>query len=592
MGTLYANLSLISSGGFGSVYRAYCVKNHQKTKSNSTHQHIEFSNRFLKYIKQKDFDYFINSHVPREARLEYALALSASTGSTPNPPIPSDSDYSIPRMKKIAESCISFLRSEKSSSLFISPTASELTIALSQPDEYTHGAKLNGSEKQVAIKQIPLSRFNGDIIAVREVCIHVAVSRIRGCVKLLDAFIHNDNIYLVFPFYPQNLYSIIQTQGALPLSTWKNVAFSLISALMDLKRNKIIHRDIKPSNILISFCGECYISDFGLSCAISSDRPLSPFTFSRAYRPPEILLGDRTYSYAADVWALGLCLLEAAIGKSPLLQEATDVLQLTRVWEFIGCPDGHNWPELTSLPDWGKISFPTLGHIPAQNTALAIHSMLPKYPKSISRILASMLSGNPSHRSVCDVLVRDKVFKQWPPMERLSIDASESVRSIAADTEICDDESEVELTNIKKKRERLFGSCVETVSKFFHSIYRRLTANIMSAMSGGSAQLSAIEGEDEHQMPDVELNVIHPHDSFRAISELSGGQQSIVGLAFLFALFSYKPAPFLILDEVDAALDAENVSKIGSFIEKHLTTQYHRYRICVTDLIVIQHHIY
>eukprot|EP00764_Aduncisulcus_paluster_P010351 gnl/Carplike_NY0171/3577_a4831_274.p1 GENE.gnl/Carplike_NY0171/3577_a4831_274~~gnl/Carplike_NY0171/3577_a4831_274.p1 ORF type:complete len:135 (-),score=27.18 gnl/Carplike_NY0171/3577_a4831_274:246-650(-) len=96
----------------------------------------------------------------------------------------------------------------------------------------------------------------------------------------------------------------------------------------------------------------------------------------------------------------------------------------------------------------------------------------------------------------------------------------------------------------------------------------------MSAMSGGSAQLSAIEGEDEHQMPDVELNVIHPHDSFRAISELSGGQQSIVGLAFLFALFSYKPAPFLILDEVDAALDAENVSKIGSFIEKHLTTQY------------------
>lgn len=53
------------------------------------------------------------------------------------------------------------------------------------------------------------------------------------------------------------------------------------------------------------------------------------------------------------------------------------------------------------------------------------------------------------------------------------------------------------------------------------------------------------------------------------MDHLSGGEKTIAALALLFAIHSYQPSPFFVLDEVDAALDNTNVSKIGNYIRKH-----------------------
>jgi chromosome segregation protein len=52
------------------------------------------------------------------------------------------------------------------------------------------------------------------------------------------------------------------------------------------------------------------------------------------------------------------------------------------------------------------------------------------------------------------------------------------------------------------------------------------------------------------------------------IDLLSGGEKTLTALAFLFALQRYKPAPFYILDEVDAALDKENTRRLGEFLQR------------------------
>ena len=53
------------------------------------------------------------------------------------------------------------------------------------------------------------------------------------------------------------------------------------------------------------------------------------------------------------------------------------------------------------------------------------------------------------------------------------------------------------------------------------------------------------------------------------LSELSGGQRSLLALSFVLALLKYKPAPLYILDEIDAALDLQHTQNIGKMIKQH-----------------------
>lgn len=60
-----------------------------------------------------------------------------------------------------------------------------------------------------------------------------------------------------------------------------------------------------------------------------------------------------------------------------------------------------------------------------------------------------------------------------------------------------------------------------------------------------------------------------PMKRFRDMDQLSGGEKTMAALALLFAIHSYRPSPFFVLDEVDAALDNANVAKIANYIHDH-----------------------
>ena len=78
-----------------------------------------------------------------------------------------------------------------------------------------------------------------------------------------------------------------------------------------------------------------------------------------------------------------------------------------------------------------------------------------------------------------------------------------------------------------------------------------------------------MEDSDEPYLDGIKYHAMPPLKRFRDMEHLSGGEKTIAALALLFAIHSYQPSPFFVLDEVDAALDNANVAKIANYIREH-----------------------
>eukprot|EP00767_Chilomastix_cuspidata_P001560 gnl/Chilomastix_cuspidata/1682.p1 GENE.gnl/Chilomastix_cuspidata/1682~~gnl/Chilomastix_cuspidata/1682.p1 ORF type:complete len:1248 (+),score=616.49 gnl/Chilomastix_cuspidata/1682:262-3744(+) len=120
---------------------------------------------------------------------------------------------------------------------------------------------------------------------------------------------------------------------------------------------------------------------------------------------------------------------------------------------------------------------------------------------------------------------------------------------------------------VLSERHKLFMDCFNFLSKHIDAVYRELTRSRV-APRGGSAAVSLTDPE----MPflgGITYSPMPPYDSYRAIETLSGGERTVSTLAFLFTLNMYKPAPFFVLDEVDAALDLQNVQRVAHYVRKH-----------------------
>jgi len=107
-----------------------------------------------------------------------------------------------------------------------------------------------------------------------------------------------------------------------------------------------------------------------------------------------------------------------------------------------------------------------------------------------------------------------------------------------------------------------------TVMKTFEKVNKALDAIFSTLLPGTQARLRSVD-ESSILKEGVELNVAFNGVWKNSLSELSGGQRSLLALSFILAMMKYKPAPIYILDEIDAALDLENTQRIGEMIKKH-----------------------
>ncbi len=98
------------------------------------------------------------------------------------------------------------------------------------------------------------------------------------------------------------------------------------------------------------------------------------------------------------------------------------------------------------------------------------------------------------------------------------------------------------------------------VNKNFQDVFSLL-------FKGGNAQIK-LSDEDNPLESGLDIRAQPPGKKVKNLSLLSGGEKALTSLAFFFALFRYKPAPFCILDEVDAALDETNLERFLNLMKE------------------------
>ncbi|HLN65472.1 MAG TPA: AAA family ATPase, partial [Symbiobacteriaceae bacterium] len=126
---------------------------------------------------------------------------------------------------------------------------------------------------------------------------------------------------------------------------------------------------------------------------------------------------------------------------------------------------------------------------------------------------------------------------------------------------------------LDKRIKTHFLESFQVIKREFQRVYQEL-------FEGGKADLQLV---DENDLLETGIEIIAqpPGKKPQTLSLLSGGERAMTACALLFALLRVKPTPFVILDEVEAALDEANVERIGKYLRSYSQTGQVQF-VCIT----------
>ncbi|KAM0682630.1 Cyclin-dependent kinase catalytic subunit [Mitosporidium daphniae] len=255
-------------------------------------------------------------------------------------------------------------------------------------------AKHRLSGALVALKKIRLESEDEGVpaTAIREISILKELDH-DSVVKLHDVVHHNSKLYLVFEYLDLDLkryMDSIRASGGMKMDQIKCYLYQLISGIYACHSRRVLHRDLKPQNLLIDREGSLKIADFGLARAYGI--PMRTFTHEVVtlwYRAPEILLGDKHYTTAMDIWSIG-CIFGEMVLQSPLFPGDSEIDELYKIFRILGTPSEESWNGVSTLPEY-KTLFP-------QWHPQALSKVLPQLDIYGLDLLSRMLQFDPAKR--------------------------------------------------------------------------------------------------------------------------------------------------------------------------------------------------
>jgi chromosome segregation protein len=134
------------------------------------------------------------------------------------------------------------------------------------------------------------------------------------------------------------------------------------------------------------------------------------------------------------------------------------------------------------------------------------------------------------------------------------------------------DNLEAVISEINSGMTKKFKEAFNQINVYFADCYVKLF--------GGGTALLKLSNPDDVLNSGIDIEVQPPGKRLQSLYLMSGGERALTVIALLFALLSYQPSPFCILDEIDAALDDANIMRFSNFLRDYATN---------TQFIIITH---
>lgn len=146
------------------------------------------------------------------------------------------------------------------------------------------------------------------------------ISKSHFLIHLYAAYVHKDTgcVHVVLEYMDYgSLADVKQKVTFVPEMILALIMMQILEGLKALHLSYVVHRDVKLGNILVNSRGIVKVTDFGISKKLGDTAVVcDTFVGTTIYMSPERVLGE-DYSFAADIWSLGLCVIELASGLYP-----------------------------------------------------------------------------------------------------------------------------------------------------------------------------------------------------------------------------------------------------------------------------------